>query len=79
MLAIGMAGVADREAGAAEIEAGAILISPEISTVSTVIRQYEIVEPEFVSTLTPFESGRNDSNPVWDHTGKVLEIGRAHV
>jgi len=40
-------------------------------------RRQDFVEPEFVHTLTTFEAGRNDSNPVWAPTGKLLAFERS--
>ena len=79
LLAFGLAHVA---AGAAEMEAGATLILPdETSVVSgeavSAVRQYDIVEPEYIHALTTFESGRNDLNPVWAPTGKLLAFERS--
>lgn len=37
----------------------------------------EIIVPEFVRALSPFESGRNDSNPVWAPSGKLIAFERS--
>jgi Tol biopolymer transport system component len=68
--------------GAAEMEAGSSLIlSDETTTASGVDarigRPYEMVEPEFVRPLFSFESGRNDLNPVWAPSGKLLAFERS--
>ncbi len=68
---------------AVEMEAVATTIVPDMTTTvpvrdAPVKTQYEIVEPEFVRALFVFESGRNDSNPVWAPNGKFLAIERSH-
>jgi Tol biopolymer transport system component len=77
-----VAGAAMMEAGAAEMEAGAALLPLDGSSISPGVSvppapQYEIVEPEFVRALSSFESGRNDSNPVWAPTGKLIAFERS--
>lgn len=67
---------------AAELLANAPLVSPgSAASVATEpvaqSGQYELVEPEFVRALTPFETGRNDSNPVWAPTGKLIAFERS--
>jgi len=67
---------------AAEMDATAAQILPEQATVEVasavpVVRQNELIEPEFVGALTPFESGRNDSNPVWSPVGELLAFERS--
>lgn len=39
--------------------------------------QSGLIEPEFLRALTTFEPGRNDSNPVWAPTGKLLAFERS--
>jgi Tol biopolymer transport system component len=39
--------------------------------------QSGFIEPEFMRALTTFEPGRNDSNPVWAPTGKLLAFERS--
>ena len=68
---------------AAELEASAIPLSPEFSEVVSKPsiadkKQYGIIEPEFVRVLSSFETGRNDSNPVWSPTGKMIAFERSH-
>lgn len=73
---------------AAEMEAGATLILTDTSAGSGVIAssqggqseqagQSGMIEPEFLRALNAFESGRNDSNPVWAPTGKLLAFERS--
>lgn len=82
LLCIGIAGIAAMDAAAAELQAGAPLLLPDAaSTVSAraapPARQYELVEPEFVRVLSSFESGRNDSNPLWAPSGKLIAFERS--
>jgi Tol biopolymer transport system component len=82
MLCVSMAGIADREAAAAELEAGATLMLPEIAPTvparaAAPAAQYELLEPQFVRVLSSFEPGRNDSNPVWAPNGKLLAFERS--
>ena len=85
-----MAGLAEMEADAADLEPGATLVLPEVASSAPGAAaqlavshehepagQYEAVKPEFVAVLTPFESGRNDSNPVWAPAGKLLAFERS--
>lgn len=76
-------------AGASEMGAGAAQILPAgLSTVPTgtaslvradeSAKHREFIVPEFVRALSTFESGRNDSNPVWAPTGKLLAFERSH-
>jgi len=76
-------------AGALEMEAGAVQPLPaELSTVQTETasqvregeqaKRREFIVPEFVRALSSFELGRNDSNPVWDPTGKLVAFERSH-
>lgn len=37
----------------------------------------EMVEPEFVRPLSVFETGRNDSNPVWSPAGDMIAFERS--
>jgi len=68
---------------AADMEVGELKLLPEVTGVANSVlsssppKHYEYVEPEFVKELTPFESGRNDSNPVWSPTGKLLAFERS--
>ena len=67
---------------AAELEPGAILNLPEAVQASSgvpaaPVAQFELVEPVFVRALTQTESGRNDSNPVWSPTGKLIAFERS--
>lgn len=67
---------------AAEMEALARLMPSDGSSTPpgvslTAAPQYEFVEPEFVRALSLFESGRNDSNPVWAPTGKLIAFERS--
>jgi dipeptidyl aminopeptidase/acylaminoacyl peptidase len=39
--------------------------------------QKSAIEPLYVHPLTPIESGRNDSNPVWSASGAVLAFERS--
>ena len=69
-------------AAAAEMEAGAALLLSDTASLSSGVSapaatQYEIVEAEFVRALSLFESGRNDSNPVWAPTGKLIAFERS--
>lgn len=79
LLAFGIAHIA---VGAAEMEAGTTLILPDETAVVSgeavsAVGQYDIVEPEFIHALTTFESGRNDLNPVWAPTGKLIAFERS--
>jgi len=70
------------EIAAAELEAGTVLGVPEAaataaSAVAPVEGQVELLQPVFVGALTPFEQGRNDSNPVWSHAGEMLAFERS--
>ena len=63
-----------------EIESAAVLNDMTLSATATKIGekiQYDTIEPEFVRTLSAFESGRNDSNPVWAPTGKMIAFERS--
>lgn len=74
---------------AAELEIGTSLVAPD-STVtplsaavippkqSVETMPHELVEPLFIGALSPFEAGRNDSNPVWAPAGKMLAFERSH-
>jgi Tol biopolymer transport system component len=66
---------------AAEMEAGVTLALPDAAAISrtaaAVADQFEVIEPEFVRALTSFESGRNDSNPVWAPSGKLIAFERS--
>ena len=76
-------------AEAAELEIGTSLVAPD-STVtplsaavippkqSVETMPHELVEPLFIGALSPFEAGRNDSNPVWAPAGKMLAFERSH-
>jgi len=89
LLSISMSGAADMAARAADMKAGPILILADVSSIvsskaATPVREYEpakqseFIVPEFVRALSSFESGRNDSNPVWAPTGKLLAFERSH-
>lgn len=70
------------ESAATEMEAGAGLIPLDASSISAGVSasaspEYEVVEPEFVRALFGFESGRNDSNPVWAPSGKLIAFERS--
>lgn len=82
LMCLSVAGAAMMEAGAAEMEAATALLPLDGSSISsnepvTPAQQYEMIEPEFVRALSPFESGRNDSNPVWAPTGKLIAFERS--
>jgi Tol biopolymer transport system component len=66
---------------AAEMEAGVTLMLPEAAVISgsaaPVAIQIEAIEPEFVRALYSFEPGRNDSNPVWAPSGKLIALERS--
>ena len=74
---------------AAELEIGTSLVVPDatgtpsgVATMSPMQSEaampHELVEPLFVSALTPFEAGRNDSNPVWAPAGNMLAFERSY-
>jgi len=70
-------------ARAADMEAGSTIILPDVSSLSSIgatpiAGQYELVEPEFVRALSVFEAGRNDSNPVWSPSGKLIAFERSN-
>lgn len=78
LLSMGMLHVAH----AADMEAGAILILTDESSIAKsdaagVLKKHDFIEPEFVRNLSTFESGRNDSNPVWAPSGKELAFERS--
>ena len=54
--------------------AGAVAMSPKSN--ATVL-PHDLVEPIFIGALSPFEAGRNDSNPVWAPAGKMLAFERS--
>ncbi len=67
---------------AADLEPGVILSLPESNQASSAVpavplAQFEQVEPLFVHALTKTETGRNDSNPVWSPTGKLIAFERS--
>ena len=73
---------------AAELEIGTSLVVPDASATpagasakppkqSTTAMPRELIEPLFISALTPFEAGRNDSNPVWAPAGKMIAFERS--
>lgn len=88
----GLTGIAWLAAGvamAAELEPGVSLNLPEavqassgVTAATSVVTeapasQFELVLPLFVHALTRVESGRNDSNPVWAPTGKLIAFERS--
>jgi len=67
---------------AAELEPDVTLNLPDaVPAASAVVAapaaHYELVEPLFVRALTQNEAGRNDSNPVWAPTGKLVAFERS--
>lgn len=66
---------------AAELEPGVTLSMPANSAMATAVsagrNTHELIEPEFVHALSSFESGRNDSNPVWSPSGKFIAFERS--
>lgn len=73
---------------AADLEIGSVLVKPDVSSAasevivslakkSDSIAPEELIEPVFINALTPFESGRNDSNPVWSPIGQMLAFERS--
>jgi Tol biopolymer transport system component len=87
-LITGLAFISIGMANAADLEVGASLVSPEMSPAvsgvaastsrqSETVKPDDLIEPVFISPLSPFESGRNDSNPVWAPVGKLLAFERS--
>lgn len=64
-------------AHAAELDAAAVAEPVAAIKIDAVREQYEMLEPEFVKSLTAFETGRNDSNPVWAPNGQMLAFERS--
>jgi len=82
LLSFGTGRAADMETVAVDPEPAEILVQSAVSAPPTsgafpVARQQEMIEPEFVRVFTPFEPGRNDSNPVWAPTGKLIAFERS--
>lgn len=75
-------------AEAAEMEIGSAVVVPDASAPASGVfapreqgakaMSREFIEPVFIRALTTFESGRNDSNPVWAPAGKMLAFERSH-
>lgn len=79
---------ASLHASAVDMEAGATRLLAEVPTAisgeagssagqSKPSRQHELIAPEFVRAFSSFESGRNDSNPVWAPAGKLIAFERS--
>jgi Tol biopolymer transport system component len=71
------------------LDTATTLVEPEVPAAASAVtvlsananapdKSGDIIEPLFISELTPFESGRNDSNPVWDSVGKLVAFERSH-
>lgn len=65
----------DLESGVTLSAQEIIKVNPAASSLDSV--PLELIEPLFVHALTPVEAGRNDSNPVWAPTGKLIAFERS--
>ena len=70
------------EVAAAELQPAMTLNVPEEAAVVPASavpedKQDELIEPEYVKLMAPFEAGRNDSNPVWSPAGNMLAFERS--
>ena len=67
---------------AADMDAAETPMASEVAAVPMRVlaekKHYEIVEPEFVRPLLPFDAGNNDSNPVWSPRGDMIAFERSH-
>lgn len=64
-------------AHAAELDAAAVAEPAPAVRMDAVREQYEMLEPEYVKSLSAFVAGRNDSNPVWAPNGQMLAFERS--
>ena len=82
LLSVSMAGALELETGATQKLPAELTVVPTkvVSPAMTAdaARHKEFIVPEFVRALSSFESGRNDSNPVWAPSGKLLAFERSH-
>lgn len=80
LLSINMVRAVDMAAGTSLILSDVSPKAPRQAAVagqSVHARQYGVIEPEFVRALSSFEPGRNDSNPVWSPSGKLIAFERS--
>lgn len=66
-------------AHATELEAASVAVADPVPAIKAIPlrEQYELLEPEFVKSLSAFAAGRNDSNPVWSPDGQMLAFERS--
>lgn len=79
LLSINMARAADMAAGPSLILSDVTPKAPRQAAAGQTVpaRQHGIIKPEFVRALSSFEPGRNDSNPVWSPSGKLIAFERS--
>lgn len=76
----GLAIVFSGSAWAADLEVGVPLAVREqerLQVADIVVPHAEVMEPEYVHALMPLEPGRNDSNPVWSPSGRLIAFERS--